>query len=256
MANHQGDYIWYELITTDATGAAAFYGAVIGWTAQAYPGGMADYQLFSTAHGPVAGFMSNEKCPEMRTGWLGYIAVDDVDAKAAEIVQAGGFVRMEAMDIPGVGRMAMVTDPQGAPFYIMRGASEGTSNSFDQAKTGHGNWNELTTSDQPGALAFDEAMFGWTKSRVVPMGPMGDYQLIAQNGQDIGGVMTRPPGGPPPSWCYYFGVPDIEAAAKAVVDAKGSILHGPVDVPGGARIIVASDPQGGIFGAVGPAKAA
>src|SRR3954470_2583646 len=115
---------------------------------------------------------------------------------------------MEPMDIPDVGRMAMMSDPQGAPFYIMRGASEASSNSFDQAKQGHGNWNELATSDQAGALAFYTAMFGWTKSRVVPMGPMGDYQIIAQNGQEIGAVMTRPQGGPPPSWCYYFGVPD------------------------------------------------
>ena len=255
MTNKQGDHIWYELITTDAPAAAKFYGAVIGWTAAVYPGGMADYQLFSSQHGPVAGFMSNAKCPEMRTGWFGYIAVDDVDAKAAEIVKAGGAVRMEAMDIPGVGRMAMVADPQHAPFYIMRGASEGTSDSFDQKKTGHGNWNELATSDQAGALGFYEAMFGWTKSAVVPMGPMGDYQLIAQNGADIGGVMTRPPGGPPPSWCYYFGVADIDAAAKAVLDGGGSIMHGPVAVPGGAMVFVAIDPQGGVFGAAGPARA-
>ena len=256
MSNRQGDFIWYELITTDADAAAAFYGTVIGWKAAAYPGGMADYQLFSTEHGPVAGFMSNEKCPEMRPAWLGYVAVDDVDAMSAKIAAAGGAVRMPPMDIEGVGRFALMADPQGALFYIMRGASEGASVSFDQAKAGHGNWNELTTSDQAGALAFYEAMFGWTKSTVVPMGPMGDYQLIAQGGRDIGGVMARPPGGPPPSWCYYFGVPDIDAAAKAVVDAKGSILHGPVEVPGGAQIIVASDPQGGIFGAVGPGKKA
>jgi predicted enzyme related to lactoylglutathione lyase len=160
---------------------------------------------------------------------------------------------MPPMDIPGVGRFALLADPSGAPFYVMRGASDGTSGSFDQAKQGHANWNELSTEDQDGAFAFYGALFGWTKGGAMPMGPMGEYQFIHQGEQPIGGCLKRPEGGPPPRWTYYFGVKDINASAQAVTEGGGQVLHGPAEVPGGAKIIVAMDPQGAAFGAVGPA---
>lgn len=258
MANKQGDFIWYELLTSDPDAAAAFYGAVVGWKGRELEAAYGGYRIFSSEHGDVAGYMetpAEAAAAGMRPAWLGYVAVEDVDAKTREIVEAGGSVHMGPMDIPNVGRFALAADPQGGRFYIMKGMSEGTSQSFDQAKAGHGNWNELATSDQAGAFAFYGRLFGWTKGDSMPMGEMGEYQFIIHAGQTIGGVMKRPEGGPPVGWCFYFGVGDIEAAAKAVTDGGGAVMHGPAEVPGGARIIVAQDPQGAIFGAVGPAKA-
>ena len=91
-----------------------------------------------------------------------------------------------------------------------------------------------------------------TLIEVMPMGEIGDYQFIEHDGRTIGAIMTRPPAGPPPSWTFYFGVPDIEAAATAINEAGGAIMHGPAEIPGGRYIIVASDPQGAGFGLVGP----
>jgi uncharacterized protein len=68
-------------------------------------------------------------------------------------------------------------------------------------------------------------------------------------------VMNRMPDGPPPAWNFYFGVEDIDVAAKAVSDNGGAIHYGPAEVPGGVHIIVASDPQGAMFGLVGPRRA-
>ena len=88
----------------------------------------------------------------------------------------------------------------------------------------------------------------------MPMGEMGDYQFITHHGETLGAVMTRMPGGPPPAWKFYFGVEDIDAAA-GTVSGKGGVIHyGPDEVPGGVFIIVASDPQGAMFGLVGPRK--
>jgi predicted enzyme related to lactoylglutathione lyase len=255
MANKQGDFIWYELITTDVAAAAGFYASVIGWTAAPNPMGVEGYELFTTRDGAqVGGLMSNAKCPDMRPSWLGYVAVEDVDAKAEQLVAVGGKVLMPAMDVPGVGRFALVADPQGAAIYIMRGAVDGTSDAFNQAKQGHGNWNELSTSDQAGAFAFYEKAFGWKKGDSMPMGPMGEYQFIMHGEQMIGGAMKRQDGAPPPAWTFYFGVDDIDASTQAVTAGGGKILHGPAEVPGGAMVIVASDPQGATFGAVGPKK--
>jgi predicted enzyme related to lactoylglutathione lyase len=90
MPNRPGDHIWYELITIDTEAAKAFYGKVIGWTAAAFPGGVEGYEILSAGDVQVAGLMSNAKCPDMRPGWFGYVAVADVDAKAKEAETLGG----------------------------------------------------------------------------------------------------------------------------------------------------------------------
>jgi predicted enzyme related to lactoylglutathione lyase len=136
----------------------------------------------------------------------------------------------------------------------MRGAMDGTSTAFDQNQSGHCNWNELATTDPAAALAFYKARFGWEKGDAMPMGEMGDYQFITHRGQTIGAVMKRVPDGPPPAWNFYFGVEDIDVAAKAVSGNGGTIHYGPAEVPGGVFIIVASDPQEAMFGLVGPRK--
>jgi predicted enzyme related to lactoylglutathione lyase len=257
MAHRHGDFIWYELLTQDADAAADFYGAVVGWQGRKAEGSPRDYRIFATAGTDVAGFTNIEPTADracMRPGWLGYVGVNDVDATAAEVKRKGGAQHVPPTDIPGVGRFAMVADPQGVVFYVMRGAMEGTSTSFAPTQTGHCHWNELATGDQAAALQFYTGLFGWEKGDAMPMGDMGDYQFINQHGQMIGAMMTRRPDGPPPAWNFYFGIDDIDVAAQTVSGKGGAIHYGPVEVPGGSYIIVASDPHGALFGLVGPRK--
>jgi len=257
MANQHGDFVWYELMTSDADAATAFYGAVIGWQARPADGSVRGYHIFGIGGVDVAGFMTippGDAGTGMRPGWLGYVGVRDVDAAAAEILQDGGSQYVPPTDIPGVGRFALMADPQGVAFYVMRGAMDGTSTSFAQTKPGHCHWNELSTRDPAAALAFYTARFGWEKGDAMPMGEMGDYQFITHQGDTIGAVMRQVQGGPPPAWTFYFGVEDIDAAARAVSGNGGAIHYGPAEVPGGAFIIVAGDPQGAMFGLVGPRK--
>ena len=257
MTNPHGSFIWYELLTDDPDAAATFYGDVIGWTGRSAGMPDVDYRLFSAGGTDVAGHMKlPAEAAEMgaRPGWLGYIGVDDVDETVSSITAAGGKVHMPAMDMAGVGRMAMVADPQGVPFYVMRGASDEASTSFDPTTAGHCSWNELSTPDQAGALAFYTGQFGWEKGDAMPMGDMGDYQFINQGGAMIGAVMTNPPGGDRPSWKFAFNVPDIHVAAGKIKSGGGAIHYGPVEVPGGDLVVMASDPQGARFMAVGKGK--
>ena len=255
MANQQGDFIWYELLTSDADAAARFYDAVVGWKAGACMSADNGYRMLGIGGTDIAGLMPiPADAAGMRPTWLGYIAVENVDATVADIVRAGGAQHMPPTDIPGVGRFAMLTDPQGVMFYIMRGAREGTSTSYAPTMLGHCHWNELATGDPQAALAFYRARFGWEKGDAMPMGEMGDYQFITQNGETFDAVMRRTDDGPPPAWTFYFGVADIDGAAQAVSGNGGTIHYGPAEVPGGVFIIVASDPQGALFGLVGPRK--
>lgn len=258
MANPHGTPIWYELQTPDPDAAKTFYDAVIGWTIEPRPAGPMDYRMIDTGDGMVGGvarYTPGMMPAQMQPGWKVYVGVDDVDSSAATITQAGGAVLMPAFDLPGIGRMAFVADPQGIMFYIMRGATEGgTSTAWDRTGMGKCNWNELNTSDQAGAHDFYSRVFRWSYPDRIPMGELGDYIFVHVGAEAIGATMTTRPGGPPPGWVFYFRAPDIEAAAEQVRASGGVVHHGPVDVPGGDRIILATDPMGAIFGVVGPGE--
>jgi len=257
MANRHGDFIWYELMTSDVEAAAGFYGAVLGWDCRSFDGAPGGYRLFGIAGVDIGGLMTipaEAAAAGGRPGWLGYVGVDDVDATARAVLEAGGGQHVPPTDIPGVGRFAMLADPQGVPFYVMRGAMEGTSTAFDPQRDGHCHWNELSTTDPAAATAFYGTQFGWTKGDAMPMGEQGEYRFLQQHGATFGAVMRRMEGGPPPMWNFYFGVPDIDAAARTVAERGGAVHYGPAEVPGGFWIVVAGDPQGALFGAVGPRK--
>lgn len=261
MANIHGDFIWYELLTSDADAAADFYGKVVGWTSSNSGQPDVDYRFFSSGDGSdmadgVGGFMAIT--PDMAAGgavpcWLGYIGVDDVDASVAAMTSAGGTVQMPAFDMPGVGRMAMVSDPQGAPFYVMKGASEETSHSFasETPKNGHCAWNELSTTDTAAAVDFYTAQFGWKQEGEMDMGPMGKYLFLHHGPGMIGAIMPKMPQMPMSAWVYYFRVPDIDVAVKTITANGGTILQEPIEIPGGDYSMNALDPQGAAFALVG-----
>ncbi len=260
MAKVQGTPCWYELSTAKGSlGAAeAFYGDVLGWTfGDAGMEGF-DYHLASADGELVAGLM--ETPPDasgMPPFWLIYFAVDDADAAAAAIGAAGGRVHREPADIPGTGRFAVVGDPQGAGFGILQPEpmeGGGAGNAFDQAKAGHGNWNELMSTDPAGALRFYSELLGWQKSGSVDMGEMGTYQLFSHDGTDIGGMMGLG-NAPAAGWLPYFGTEGVTAAIGRIEAGGGRLAHGPMEVPGGAFIAVAQDPQGAWFAVVGPKQA-
>lgn len=258
MVNPNGMPVWYELQTADPEGSKAFYDDVIGWSIEPQPAGDIDYRMIQTGNGPVGGVMrmSDEMTAGgARPGWKFYVGVEDVDATVEKIRSNGGSLLMGPWDMPGVGRMAVVADPQGIDFYVMRGASDDDSTAFDRIGMGKCNWNELVTPDQRAANDFYARVFGWVYPDKMSMGDMGEYIFVQAGDQTIGATMPARQDGPPADWCFYFRAPDIEVAAEKVARHGGSVHMGPVEVPGGDRIIVASDPHGSMFGVVGPGVA-
>lgn len=258
-----GSYIWYELVTSDAGAAKAFYDSVVGWSISPqsdFPNG---YRMIGRYDGKFAGGVL-PLTDEMREHgarpiWLGYIHDDDVDARAEAIKADGGKVHMEPFDIPNVGRVAMVTDPVGVPFYIMKPTlptdqPDAKSDVFDPDKAQHFRWNELSTTDQDGAIAFFGRHFGWTQEGGMPMGEMGDYKFVQADGVGIGAVMRKPEQSPMSAWVHYIGVDDIDRAFDAAKAGGATILYEPMEIPGGEYSCAAVDPQGAMFGLVGPRK--
>ena len=253
MRNPHGDFIWYELMTGDPVAAKKFYDPVAGWTIGAEPVGAMDYRMIDTGDGLVGGTLTlNRDMTDhgARPTWLGYIGVDDVDATIAEIERRGGKVLMPANDIEGVGRIALATDPQGNPFYVMRGAVDNVSTAFAPDKLGHTAWNELQTSDLEAAKRFYVDVFGWTLGSAMPMGEMGDYQFIEHGGRQIGAMMKAAPGARG-GWGFAFFNPDVDAAAERIKQLGGTVDQGPMEVPGDQRALMATDPEGVRFMLVG-----
>lgn len=262
MANPQGEPIWYELMSGDLARSQPFYEAVTGWKFHSFAEmeAVEGYRFIRYGDGDYdtlggALQLSNEMLSGgAKPMWAVYFAVADVDRTVAAIAAAGGSVIMPAFDLEKIGRMAMVADPQGNPFYVMRGFSDMESQVFgsEGGQLGRCGWNELITTDLEPALAFYREILGIEANERMPMSePYGDYVFLDVGNTRIGAAMQTP-GDPPPGWRFYFRVADIETAKAAVEAHGGQVLMGPHEVPGEEMIILATDPEGIGFGLVAP----
>jgi predicted enzyme related to lactoylglutathione lyase len=253
MSDH-GRFIWYELMSPDVAKATAFYGKVVGWTAQEMPspgGGGPPYTILSVQGAGVGGAMP--MMPDVpRPNWTGYVCVDDADAAAEKAKALGGSVFRPPLDIPGIGRFAILADPAGAVFAIMKPTPPpGGRPDLPAGALGTPAWHELYGADPKEGFSFYGELFGWRKTNGHDMGPMGVYQLFANQDGQVGGMMKAPPQAPTPAWVYYFRAGDIDAAAKRVKDAGGTVVSGPMEVPGGDWVLQALDPGGAMFALLG-----
>lgn len=111
-----GAFSWSELATTDPEAAKAFYGELLGWTFQDNPMPGMTYSMIKNGEEAVGGLMPMpQNAPEgMPPSWGCYVTVADVDAVVAKVPELGGTVLLPPHDIPTVGRMTIIRDPQGA----------------------------------------------------------------------------------------------------------------------------------------------
>jgi predicted enzyme related to lactoylglutathione lyase len=172
--------------------------------------------------------------------------VADVDATLAKAKAKGGRAYVEPMDVPKVGRIAVLGDPQGAPMAIVKPIEPMALH--DDGKHGEFSWCELLTTDHESAFRFYSELFGWSKLADHDMGPMGKYLIYGIEGRRLGGMFTKPKDMPmPPSWLYYVHVDDLDGAI-ARAKAKGAkVMNGPMEVPDGSFIAQLMDPQGAAF---------
>lgn len=249
-----GQFVWYELMTSNAAGAKGFYPAVAGWGTEDWP--HSQYTMWTSGGIPLGGIVQlrqDQMQQGMRSAWMPYIEAGDVDETARKAASIGGRVLFGPQDIPGTGRFAVIGDPQGAVFAIYHSLSP--SEGFDgDPIPGRFAWHELTTTDYRGALEFYRRLFGWEDTGSFDM-EVGPYQMYGMKGKSFGGIFNRTPemGNMPPFWLCYIAVPDLNKAVAAAKKNGGKVLNGPMEVPGGGWIAVLNDPQGAMFALFKPA---
>ena len=241
-----GRPLWYELLTTDKDAAEKFYSAVVGWTTAPFDGSPQPYSMFVRGETPAAGVMTIPEGMNVPPHWVMYIGVPNLEAAVSQIERSGGVAMSPVIEVPNIGRMRTMFDPQKAMFSVY----EPSSAPPPEAAPVHGDvsWHELYTEDADAAMKFYQQTFGWRPTNAMDMGPMGKYQMFGRS-FDLGGIMKKPAemAQVPPHWGLYFNVPDVNAAAERVKANGGQVLNGPMEVPGGDLIVNCMDPQGAAF---------
>ena len=244
-----GRFVWHEVMTTDPDGAIGFYQKVIGWSLMPWDADP-NYRMFAWKDAPMAGVMllpEEARQAGAPPHWLTYISVRDVDATLAQASGLGARTLFGPMDLPTVGRIAVLADPQGATFAVFR--AENAGHVTDDMTIGDFSWHELATDDWKTAWEFYKALFGWEHDHDFDMGPMGTYWMFrrAGGGRPLGGMFNRRPEIPVSNWLPYIHVKNADATAATAARHGGRVVHGPMEVPGGDRVAQILDPQGAIF---------
>jgi uncharacterized protein len=259
---------WIDTSQPEPEAALSFYGGVFGWQFEdTMPQGSPDrYFLARIRGGDVAAVGSIPEGAPLTATWNTYVWVDSADEAVAKARAAGAGVAMPPFDVLDAGRMAVLTDPEGAAFSVWQ------PNNHKGAKVvnEHGslNFNTLATRDPEAAKAFYGAVFGW-KTLEIPAGVMwtlpgyGDHleqkspglreQMARMGAPDgfidvVAALNTIADGDAetPAHWGVTFAVDDVTATAAKARELGGEVVAGPLDAPW-ARLAVINDPQGATF---------
>ena len=243
-----GRVLWYELLTSDVDAAERFYTAVVGWATAPFEGSQQRYDMWMRAASvPVGGVMSIPEGMGFPPHWGMYVGVPKLEDSVARVEGLGGSALSPVIEVPSVGRMRTMKDPQGAAFSIYEPAQP-PQEPEGEPQLGNVSWHELYTTNADAALKFYTTLFGWQPTEAMDLGEMGKYQMFART-FPLGGMMNKPPTMAlvPPHWWFYFRVTDVHAGAERIKANGGQVLNGPMEVPGGDWIVNAMDPQGAAF---------
>jgi predicted enzyme related to lactoylglutathione lyase len=258
-----------ESAQPDPHAAGAFYRGLFGWELQDVmpPGSEAPYLIARLRGRDVAAIAAQPADAGSPAAWNTYVWVDDADAVAARVREAGGHVVMDPFDVSDAGRMAVFTDPEGAAFRVWQPGQHRGAGLVNE----HGtvNFDTLHTRDLERAAAFYGAVFGW---QVLPLGGAaamwrlpgyGDHLEEGKPGlreqQAAVGAPTgfadvvaslapiaAEEGAVGANWGVTFAVDDADATAARAVELGGTLLAAPFDAPW-VRMAVIADPQGATF---------
>lgn len=244
-----GRPLWSELLTHDLKAAEAFYTDIVGWKIQPFDGSPTPYDMWTRDGGVmVGGAMTIPEGMTFPPHWVFYVGVPTLEDAVSHIERLGGRSLSPVIEVPKVGRMRTMLDPQGAMFSVYEPASP-PQQPEAPPELGDVSWYELYTTDAEAAKKFYGEIFAWRETETMDMGPMGKYHMFGRSLGSMGGMMNKPDAMAqvPNHWLLYFRVPDVHAAGERAKAKGGKVLNGPMEVPGGDWIVQCMDPQGAAF---------
>jgi predicted enzyme related to lactoylglutathione lyase len=255
---------WVDSSQPDPEAAVVFYRGLFGWEFEDAmpPGSEGKYFIAKLRDGDVAAVGSIPQGAPPRAMWNTYVWVDSADDTSSLATEAGGRALMEPFDVMDAGRMAVLSDPQGAAFCVWQAKEHKGAQIVNES--GSLNFNVLNTTDVDAAKRFYGDVFGWTtldlgNGEFWTLPAYGDHleeltpgirKMTADMGaagfEDVVAAIRPIDGDAPPHWAVQFMTDDADSTAQTAQALGGELLMPPTDVPW-ARITVIRDPQGATF---------
>lgn len=241
-----GHFVWHENQGTDVEAAKSFYAKLLGWEYEIFKPGEMDYTMITSGGAMHGGFWPAppEGAP---SAWIGHVYVEDCDAAAEKAKSLGGTILHDPMDIPDVGRFALLQDPQGAVISAYTFAAA-------DATVGEGVfvWDELSSPDVDASKRFYGEVFGWT-SEDRDMGGGMVYTTFHRGEAQVAGLFKQDPEMTgPAAWHPYLGTTDVDASATKAGELGATQLVPATDIPEVGRFAMLLDPNGAMFGLFKP----
>jgi uncharacterized protein len=263
---------WVDTDQPDPRAAVEFYRGLFGWEFEdRMPADTPGSYFVATLRGSdVAAVGTKPEDAAWPNAWNTYIWVESANEAAKKVESAGGAVVMKPFDVGDAGRMAVVTDPEGAAFNLWEAGQHRGAQLVNEPGTW--NFSELNTRDPERAKAFYGAVFGWEANRLDGGGETSMWRVpgygdfLERRDPDVRqrqAEISAPEGfedavawlvpitsdqlpETPPHWSVTFAVDDADAIAERTEELGGKVLAPPVDAPW-VRTTVVSDPQGAVF---------
>lgn len=260
---------WVDTSQPDPETAVAFYSGLFGWDFKdAMPPGSAGKYFIASLHGGnVAAVSSQPEDGPPTAMWNTYVWVDDADEAATKTRDAGGRVVTDPFDVFDAGRIAVLTDPEGAAFCVWQAMQHKGAQIVNEP--GSLNFNGLNTRDAQGAQSFYGSLFGWEALGLeggVQMWRLPGYgafleksdpglrERMAENGapkgfEDVVATLNPIADDQPDTsahWSVTFAVEDADVTAAKAKELGAQVIVAPFDAPW-VRMTVISDPQGATF---------
>jgi predicted enzyme related to lactoylglutathione lyase len=237
-----GDFVWHDLVTTDAAAARTFYGALFGWTFEPGDGVDPGYTIVKHGKVPIGGIVvrrstNGDGGPPQ---WLTYVKVNDVDGVAERFRHAGGRTVRGPVNARKDLRVAAVTDPQGAVIGL---ASRGPHVETTSASGLHEwLWMEYVAQDPDAALTFYADVLGY-RSEISDKRENFTYYLLS-TGRPRAGLFRSLWPREASAWLPYIRVEDPVAMAARVTELGGTVVIAPHPRVRNLSLTIVLDPSG------------
>lgn len=235
-----GKFVWMDLLTEDTSAAQRFYGDLFGWRAEISKENK-DYYVFFKGNKPIGGMAAHENRDEKKPEslWLMSLSVSDVDQAAALVKEKGGKILEGPVNMDGRGRMALISDPAGAPVILLRAA--GGDPAGEKADMGEWLWTDLFTQDAEAAGQFYEALVGY-HTKTVDVGQDHRYQVLQSGDQMGAGIVELQWPDLEDNWVPYIKVDNVDQTVEKARNLGAKLITQDKNVA------LLFDPTGAVFG--------
>lgn len=242
-----GRFVFHDLMSSDVGRSMKFYSSLFPeWELQEVDLGEAGtYYLIRVDGVKRGGIVPVDPASGLTANWIGYVEVADCAAATECAITEGGQVPVPTMDIPGMGKFAVIMDRQQAMLKALEPASPIEHST--EPTSGQFYWNELLTTDMHSARSFYQSVFGWSAIEQFSQAK-GEHTIMRAGDEDVAGIMPMSSQADhPPAWLTFLYAENIDERFASAESLGAQTVIAPRDIPDAYRFSVQVDPVGAVF---------